>query len=57
MTVAPKGRDAAEVRTYYERFESKYKIGDVVYVNGPDGRPQLPRGVQACARRRHPRVA
>ncbi len=32
-TVAPKGRDASEVRTYVERFESKYKIGDVVEVN------------------------
>lgn len=32
-TVSPKGRDASEVRIYIERFESKYKIGDVVYVN------------------------
>ena len=31
--VSPKGRDASEVITYHERFESKYKIGDVVLVS------------------------
>lgn len=31
--VHPKGRDASEVRTYHQRFESDYKIGDVVLVN------------------------
>jgi len=36
--VSPKGRDASEIRTYHERFESTYNIGDVVYVNDSDGR-------------------
>ncbi len=31
--VHPKGRDPSEPIVYHERFESKYKVGDVVYAN------------------------